>query len=163
VSGARLRLVVVSKHGREEIEERVREQLAALSHRLTVIVRRGDPTSAAVIRRAAARRAASVVLLPEGSDDDAQRGHRATIRCLLATRRVLRGRRVPIVLDVSHAGEEAIRLCVEPTDAMLVDAVEINARVLGQSIREPGAYDVVRQILSLDERTLFIHPAGRYA
>src|SRR5262249_46015952 len=91
------------------------------------------------------------------------RAHRAAVRALLAVRRVLRGRSVPVLLDVSQAGHEAIRLCADPAEAMIIDAIEVNARVLAQSILEPGTYDVVRQILSLDARSPFTHPAGSYA
>jgi Trk K+ transport system NAD-binding subunit len=159
----RVRVVVLADQPRDVLEDQVRAELAGISHRLRIVVRRGDPAATVAIARAAARRARAIVVLPESPSDDDHQAGRSGLRSLLAARRALHGRAVPILLDASTSSQSAVDACAEPGSVVIVDAAEVNARVLAQSVQEPGAFDVVRQILSLDDRSVFLHPAGRFA
>jgi hypothetical protein len=163
-SGVPITLVIVTKHPREVIEERVREQLHGHGHRLGVIVRSGDPATTAVVRRAAARHARAIAILPETGLDAADQVDRFTVRALLALRRVLSGRDVPVVVEVPDAsGGAVVRLCAAPSEVAVVQARDLHARIVAHAVRQPGAFDVARQILQLDARTLFVHPCGEFA
>ncbi|MFO0755787.1 MAG: hypothetical protein U0359_04820 [Byssovorax sp.] len=162
-TGARMTLVVVSDHDREAIEESVREQLAGRKHRLRVIVRRGDPATVVAVRKAAARRARAVVILP-----DTEIGHchdRAALRSLLALQRVIGDHkpRPQVIVEVaSGSGREMVHLCEEAgvgTGFVVVEAYGVNAGILAQSVRRPGAFAVARQILSLDALSIYAYPA----
>src|SRR5262249_335942 len=47
--------------------------------------------------------------------------------------------------------------------ASIVEARDVNARILAHAVRHPGAFDVMRQILSLDSRSFFVHSAEAFA
>lgn len=162
VSMLKVTLVVLTNQEREVVEERVREAIGARKHRLRLVVRRGDPTTTAAVRRAAARAASAALILPEcepGPEAD-----RVALRSLLAWRRVLRGHAVPAVIEVAgRSGRELVRLAAPPEDAILVEARDVNAWLLAHAVRQPGAFEVVRQILSLDERAFFVHSAAAFA
>jgi hypothetical protein len=160
-TGERMTIVIVADHDREAIEESVREQLNGKRHRLQVIVRRGDPATVAWIRKAAARRARAVVILP-----DTELGHchdRAALRSLLALQRVLgdhRPRPHVIVEVQSGSGREMVHLCEEAgvgAGFVVVEAHGVNAGILAQSVRTRGAFNVARQILSLDALSIYAH------
>ncbi len=165
-TGERMTIVVVTDHDRELIEESVREQLEGRKHRLSVIVRRGDPATVVSIRKAAARRARAVVILP-----DTEVGHchdRAALRSLLGLQRVL-GEHKPrphVIVEVaSGSGREMVHLCEEAGVAVgfvVVEAYGVNAGILAQSVRQPGAFNVARQILSLDALSIYAHRAGPF-
>ena len=163
-TGKRMRLVIVADRDRDTIEEGVREQLLGRKHRLTVVVRHGDPATVAAVRKAAARRARAVVILP---DSDVGHCHdRAALRSLLALERVL-GDRAPrphIIVEVaSQSGREMVRLCEGAgRDVVVVEAHGVNARVLAQSVRQRGAFGVARAILSLDSLSIYHYPPALF-
>ena len=73
-------------------------------------------------------------------------------------------KRVPIVVEAScRAGEEMIRLLAGEEQIIAVDARDFGARVLVHAVQQPGAFDVVRQILSLRGCSLHLHPAAGLA
>lgn len=165
-TGERMTIVVVTDHDREAIEESVREQLNGKKHRLSVIVRRGDPAAVVSIRKAAARRARAVIILP-----DTEVGHchdRAALRSLLGLQRVL-GEHKPrphVIVEVaSGSGREMVHLCEEVgvgAGFVVVEAYGVNAGILAQSVRQPGAFNVARQILSLDSLSIYAHAPGPF-
>jgi Trk K+ transport system NAD-binding subunit len=170
ISGLRLTLVIVSPEERDAVEERVKEQLVGIDHRLRIIVRHGDPTTIVAVRRAAAHRAAAVVVLAGADAATSAQADRAAMRTLLALRRVLGTRALPTVVEVSGpAGREMIGLCASRASdraghrEVAIEARDVNARLLAHAVREAGAFDVARQILSLDGRSIFVHPAARFA
>jgi ion channel POLLUX/CASTOR len=155
-------IVILTREDREVVEERLRDALGQRKHGLRLIVRRGDPTTTAAVRRAAARDASVVMILPEASPGP--EADRVALRSLLALRRSARASRVPAILEVtSRSGRELVRLIAKPTDAIVVEARDVNARVLAHAVRQPGAFEVVRQILSLDVRSFFAHSAAPFA
>lgn len=163
-TGKRMRLVIVADRDRDTIEESVREQLLGRKHRLTVVVRHGDPATVASVRKAAARRARAVVILP---DSDVGHCHdRAALRSLLALERVLGDRveRPHIIVEVaSQSGREMVRLCEGAgRDVVVVEAHGVNARVLAQSVRQRGAFGVARAILSLDSLSIYHYPPALF-
>ncbi|MEP7119503.1 MAG: hypothetical protein ABJE95_01280 [Byssovorax sp.] len=163
-TGKRIRLVIVADRDRDVIEEGVREQLLGRKHRLTVVVRHGDPATVAAVRKAAARRARAVVILP---DSDVGHCHdRAALRSLLALERVLgdRAERPHIIVEVaSQSGREMVRLCEGAgRDVVVVEAHGVNARVLAQSVRQRGAFGVARAILSLDSLSIYDYPPALF-
>lgn len=168
-SGHRGTVVVVSRDEREHVEEALREQLLGIEHRLGIIVRCGDTTTTATVRRAAAQRARVVVVLADGDGRTGRvspppgQADRAVLRSLLALRRVLGDRRLPTVVEVSGPrGRALVGLC-DAKDLVVVDAQGVNARVLAHAARETGAFEVARQILSLDGRNVYVHPSGPFA
>jgi Trk K+ transport system NAD-binding subunit len=163
-TGKRMRLVIVADRDRDTIEEGVREQLLGRKHRLTVVVRHGDPATVAAVRKAAARRAKAVVILP---DSDVGHCHdRAALRSLLALERVLGDRveRPHIIVEVaSQSGREMVKLCEGAgRDVVVVEAHGVNARVLAQSVRQRGAFGVARAILSLDSLSIYHYPPALF-
>lgn len=178
VSGIEATLVIVADHDREVIEDSVREQIDRRDHRLSVIVRRGDPTTTASARRASVHKARAVMILPEVHPSvafSARQGEpgvlppgacldRVALRSLLAVKRVLAGHQRPVIIDVATSrGSQLMRLCESSEAVIVVDGHGVNARLLGQSVRQEGAFSVIQQILSLDARSIFIHPAGSFA
>jgi precorrin-6B methylase 1 len=178
VSGIEATLVIVADHDREIIEDSVREQIERRAHRLSVIVRRGDPTTTASARRAAVHKARAVVILPEvhpSATFSSRQGEpwvlppgacldRIALRSLLAVKRVLGGRQRPVIVDVATSrGNQLMRLCESSEAVVVVDGHGVNARLLAQSVRQEGAFNVIQQILSLDARSVFIHQASSFA
>lgn len=168
-SGLRATVAVVADQERDLLEERAREAVEGLRHRLRIVVKRGDPTTTAAVRAVSATAAHVIAVLPEGGAEGdlpwaGPRADRAALRSLLAVRRVLGGRRVPIVVEAScRAGEEMIRLLAGEEQIIAVDARDFGARVLVHAVQQPGAFDVVRQILSLRGCSLHLHPAAGLA
>lgn len=170
-SGQRASLVIVADHEREVLEERLRELLDGREHRLSIVVRRGDPTTAAAIRRASARRATAVVILPD--TESVHCADRAALRSLLALERVIgdmRHRPHVIVEVASRNGHAMVDLCELPAreggarpSAVVVQAYEVNALVVAQAVRYRGTFGVIRQILDLDETGIRVHDAGSLA
>jgi Trk K+ transport system NAD-binding subunit len=155
-SGLARTLVVLTDQDRAGVEERVAEQLQVPDKkcRLRVIVRRGDPTTVEPVRRAAARHADVVVIMPEAASGAGV--DRAALRSLLAARRALGGRRVPILVEVAgDDGREIVELAAGDDEVIVVEARDVGARVVGHALEKPGALDVVRQILSLDSRSIY--------
>jgi hypothetical protein len=178
VSGIAVTLVIVADHERDVIEDSVREQLERREHRLKVVVRRGDPTTTMSVRRAAVHKARAVVILPEVHASvvvQVQKGEplvlppggcldRVALRSLLAVKRVLGGRKRTVIVDVATSrGSQLLALCENSEEVIVVDGHGMNARLLAQSVRHAGVFDVIQQILSLDARSIFIHPAGSFA
>lgn len=173
-SGLRVTIVIVTAHDRELVEERVREALNGLRHRLKVIVRRADPTTTGGVLGASAPHARAVVILPE-VDAGSPLEHpnapspthapadRAAMRSLLAARRALGTRRTPIVIEIaSERGRDLVGLCSKGGDLTLVEEGDVNTHLLVHAVRQPGVLDVVRQILSLDARSVYIHTPGPF-
>jgi Castor and Pollux, part of voltage-gated ion channel len=182
LSGMRATLVILADHPREDIEETVREHLERRAHHLDVVVRRGDPTTTAGVRRAAVQKARAVVILPEVPSAAASPAKlesalalgpgacldRFALRSLLAVRRVLGDRQtpvsVPVLVDVATPrGAELARLCDDAPDTVVVDGHGVSARLLAQAVRQEGAFEVMRQLLSLDARSVFVHDAASFA
>jgi hypothetical protein len=178
VSGISATLVIVADHERDVIEDSVREQLERGEHRLKVVVRRGDPTTTASVRRAAVHKAKAVVILPEvhtAAVMQVQKGDpfvlppggcldRVALRSLLAVKRVLGRRKKSVIVDVATPrGSQLLALCDGSEEVIAVDGHAMNARLLAQSVRHDGAFNVIQQILSLDARSVFIHPAASFA
>lgn len=170
LSGIAVTVAVLADQDRDLLEERAREALGNIRHRLCVVVKRGDPTTTAAVRAVSASAARVIAVLPdagaagEAAPGGGHRADRAALRSLLAVRRVLRGRRVPVVVEVScRAGEEIIRLCAGDDEIIAVDARDVNAGVLVRAVQQPGAFDVVRQILSLGGCSIYLHPPGALA
>ena len=173
VSGLRVTVVIVTPREREVVDERVREALNGTKHHLRVVVRRADPGSTAGVRGASAAEARALVILPEiepGSLPSA--GHdaaehapedRAAMRSVLAARRVLGAARTPVIVEITgDRGRELVDLCSKPADLTLVDEGDLAAHLLVHAVRQSGVLDVVRQILSLDARSVYIHTPGAF-
>lgn len=185
-SGVRATVAILDDQDRDQLEERAREALDGVPHCLTVVVKRGDPATTAAVRSVAVRAARVIAILPDAADagPEAPRAHlddmdpdscheitlreghrsdRTALRSLLAVRRVLRGRRVPVVIEAScRAGEEMLCLCSgRDAGVVIVDARDVSAQVLVHSVQHPGAFDVVRKILSLAGSSIHFHPAGQ--
>jgi Trk K+ transport system NAD-binding subunit len=159
-SGAAITIVIVADLDRDLVEESIREHLAGVAHRLVIIVRRGDPTTTATARRGAARKARAIVIVP--SADAPSAADRAVLRALLAVRRVVARRRVPTLVEVSSAaGRDLLKLAAGDDQAIVLDARDVSARILAHAVRQKGVFDVARQILSLDKRSIYVHaPKG---
>jgi hypothetical protein len=174
-SGIRATVVIVSNQDREIIEERAREAVAHARHRLRVIIRRADPTTTGGVRLAAGTHARAVVILPEIDRAEGRPAHdqpecpygpedRATMRALLAARRVLGGRKVPLIVEsTGDHGRELIELSGKNADLTLVEEGDVSTHLLVHSVRQPGVLDVVRDILNLSATSVYEHPAGAFA
>lgn len=174
-SGARLTVVIVTTHDRELVEEQVREGLANVRHRLRVIVRRADPQTTAGVRGASAARARAIAILPEAEGPSAFPGDPdpgdgpaledlCALRSLLAARRALGVRRVPLIVEVSgERGRDLVHLTGKRGDLTLVEEGDVGTHLLVHSVRQPGVLEIVREILSLDARSVYVHPAGAFA
>jgi hypothetical protein len=174
-SGVRLTIVIVTTQDRELVEEQIREGLSNVRHRLRVIVRRADPLTTAGVRGASARRARVIAVLPEPPTDAGFPGSSAadggpgtedlcTLKSLLATRRVLGERRIPFIVEVEgERGRELMHLCGKRADVTLVEEGDVGTHLLVHSVRQPGVLEIVREILRLDARSVYVHPAGAFA
>jgi hypothetical protein len=167
-------VVIVTANDRELVEERIRETLFGVEHHLRIIVRRADPTTTAGVLGASAAHARAVVILPEietysgpTSPDDPPPEHapedRAAMRSLLAARRALGNRRTPIIVEIAaDHGRQLIELCSKGGDLTIVEDGDVSTHLLVHAVRQPGVLDVVRQILSLDQRSVYIHTPGPF-
>ncbi len=173
-SGLRATIVVVTAQDRETIEERVREAVAGAKHHLRIIVRRADPTSTGGVRGSAAKRARAVLILPEIEPADVtsvdprpadpyDADDRATLRSLLAARRVLGNRKIPVIVEATgDHGRELIELCGKGSDVTIVEEGDVSTHLLIHAVRQPGVLDVVRQILALDATSVYEHAPGPF-
>ncbi len=171
-SGARLTIVIVTAQAREIVEEQIRDGLSNVRHRLKVIIRRADPQTTGGVRGASASRARAIAILPDGEGEAGFPGAAApgsgpapedivVLRTLLAARRALGVRRVPLIVEVTgEDGRELVHLTGKHADLTLVQEGDIGTHLLVHSVRQPGVLDIVREILSLDARSVYIHPAG---
>jgi ion channel POLLUX/CASTOR len=164
-SGIDATVVILTAQPRETVEERLRDALSNRPHRLRLIVSHGDPTTTAALERAAARHARVALILPEPPADpvraSGERADRDALRSLLALRRVVRERQIGMVVEVSGPhGRELVQLAPGTDNVVVVEAQDVNASLLVHSVRQPGAYAVVREILALDARSIYLHPAG---
>jgi ion channel POLLUX/CASTOR len=155
-SGLEETVVILADHERELIEDTLRQQVIG-KHRLRFVVRRGDPASALAVRRAAARRAKAILVLPDTPSGHC--GDRAAMRSLLAVEGALgdlsAAARPAVVVEVAtDAGREMVGLCDALGKTIVVDAHEINARVVAQSVRHFGAFASLRRILSLGAHSI---------
>jgi len=161
VSGMRATVVILTQEDRDRVEERVQHAFGGREHRLRIVVRHGDPTTQAV-RRAALRSAAAILILPEA--DPGPLADRAALRSVLAARRALHGRRVAFIVEVSSSeGREVVELAAHGEEIAVVEGRDVNARLLAHASRQPGAYETMRQLLSLDARSFFAEPADELA
>ncbi len=155
-SGIEETVVILADHDRDVIEEGLKQQVLG-KHRLRFVVRRGDPASASAVRRAAARRAKAILVLPDTPSGHC--GDRAAMRSLLAVEGALgdlsAASRPAVVVEVAtEAGREMVGLCDALGKTIVVDAHEINARVVAQSVRHFGAFAALRRILSLGAHSI---------
>ena len=173
-SGLRTTVVVVSAQDREVLEERVRHAVSGAKHHLRIIVRRADPTSTGGVRGAAAKRARAVLILPEIEPMDIANAalrpadpydadDRATLRSLLAARRVLGNRKTPVIVEATgDHGRELIELCGKGSDVTIVEEGDVSTHLLIHAVRQPGVLDVVRQILALDATSVYEHAPAAF-
>ena len=156
-SGLEETVVILADHEREVIEEGLKQQVLG-RHGLRFVVRRGDPASASAVRRAAARRAKAILVLPDTPSGHC--GDRAAIcaRCSRSRARSVifsAAARPAVVVEVATAaGREMVDLCDALGKTIVVDAHEINARVIAQSVRHFGAFASLRRILSLGAHSI---------
>lgn len=174
-SGARLTVVIVTAQAREIVEEQIRDGLSNVRHRLKVIIRRADPQTTGGVRGASASRARAIAILPDVEGEAGFPGAAApgsgpaaedlvVLRTLLAARRALGVRRVPLIVEVTgENGRELVHLTGKHADLTLVQEGDIGTHLLVHSVRQPGVLDIVREILSLDARSVYIHPATAFA
>lgn len=173
-SGMRATIVVVTAQEREPIEERVREAVAGARHHLRIIVRHADPTTTSGVRGSSARRARAVLILPEIEPSDLAAGprpsdpydadDRCTLRALLAARRVIGNRKIPIIVEsTGDHGRELIELCGKSSEVTIVEEGDVSTHLLIHAVRQPGVLDVVRQVLALDATSVYEHAATPFA
>lgn len=173
-SGVAMTVVIVTARERELVEEQVRDGLANLSHRLRVIVRRADPETTFGVRGASVSRARAVAILPDVEGQPAFPGASGlgsapspedlrAVRSLLAARRALGARRVPLIVEVSgERGRDLVLLAGKHPDLTVVEEGDVGTHLLVHSVRQPGVLEIVRGILSLDSRSVYVHPAGAF-
>ncbi len=95
--------------------------------------------------------------------DPLSHADRSALRGLLAARRSLRGHRIPVLVDLeSDAARPLVGLCSQSDEVALMEDGRLGAHLLSHAVRQPGVIDVVRQILSLDARSVYLHPAGEF-
>ncbi|MFO0590909.1 MAG: hypothetical protein U0441_25425 [Polyangiaceae bacterium] len=175
LAASRLRavIVVVTGQDREQVQERVREAVAGVKHRLRVIVRRADPTTTSGVRGASAKHARAVLVLPEIEPQDLSvaprpsdpydADDRCTLRSLLAARRVIGSRKIPIIVEsTGDHGRELIELTGKSSEVTIVEEGDVSTHLLIHAVRQPGVLDVVRQVLALDATSVYEHSAGPF-
>ena len=173
-SGIRATIVIVTAQDRELMADRVREAVAGAKHHLRLVVRRADPATTGGVRGAAAKHARAVLILPEIEPEDVTNGSarpadpydaddRATLRSLLAARRVLGNRKIPVIVEATgDHGRELIELCGKGPEVTIVEEGDVSTHLLIHAVRQPGVLDVVRQVLALDATSVYEHPAGAF-
>ncbi len=173
-SGMRATVVVVTAQAREVIEERVRDAVSGARHHLRIIVRRADPTTTSGVRGSSARRARVILILPEIEPEDSPAGarrpadpydadDRCTLRALLAARRVIGNRKIPILIEsTGDHGRELIELCGKGSEVTIVEEGDVSTHLLIHAVRQPGVLDVVRQVLALDATSVYEHAPGPF-
>src|SRR5262249_3432454 len=152
-----------SAQRRELIEEHIRDYILPGSG-LDIIIRSGDPTTPSAIRRGAARYATGLVILPEIEPNAVECADSIALRSLIAVRRVLGEREVPLLVEsAGTTGRAMLGLCAGPSRVGVVEARDLHARLLAQTLRQPGVFDVARSILAIGAHGVFAHPAAAYA
>lgn len=162
----RTTVVVLAERPRAAIEAEIRERLEELANaglyrgKLRVIVRTGDPTTVDAVRIANPRHARVALILPEASFEAAEPADQWAMRALLALRREAPSHRTPVLVEVPDAeGEELVRLASdEARNVTVVRARDAVARLLVETVRQPGVVEVIRAILSLGGPSLVLHP-----
>ncbi|MBK8258988.1 MAG: hypothetical protein IPK82_40805 [Polyangiaceae bacterium] len=170
-SGLRTTVVIVTTLDRDRVEERTVENLTQLNHHLRVIVRRADPETTSGALGASAKRASAIVILPENEGQPSTFGEARdvdedvrVVRSLLAARRAIGNRRVPMFVEVAgERGRDLVSMCGSQQDLTLVEEGDVGTHLLVHSVRQPGVLDVVHQILALDSRTVYMHRVGAFS
>jgi voltage-gated potassium channel Kch len=158
-------VVVLAEKPRAAIEAEIRERLEELAAggrykgKLRVIVRTGDPTRVDAVRIANPRHARVALVLPEAAFEEAEPADQWAMRALLALRREAPGNRTPVLVEVPDAeGEELVRLAAEHArHVSIVRGRDAVARLLVETMRQPGVVEVIKQILSLGGPSMWLH------
>jgi hypothetical protein len=162
-------LVVLADGDVNEMDLALRSASRIPANRLRIETRMGDPRDEVNLLRVSADRARCVVILaPEGLDDDS--AGRWGFQVLLALRRVagpsFTGH---VVIETRHAGDEELYRAA--ADSALADTPalpliqlasdDIIARVLAQSVRQPGVFFVLRELMSFRGAELYFEPVPK--
>ena len=161
----RTTVVVLAERGRAAIEAEIRQRLEELAHaglyrgKLRCIVRTGDPTTVDAVRIANPRHARVALILPEAAFEEAEPADQWAMRALLALRRETSGDRLPILVEVpDEEGAELVRLAAEGArHVSVVRSRDVVARLLVETMRQPGVVEVIKEILSLGGPSLVLH------
>ena len=167
ISMIRTTIVVLTSLDREIVEERIREAIGPRKHRLRVIVRRGDPmTTAGQLERRGAHRERR----PRPPGDRHRRGSRSQGAALApgSPPRAPASAPVPAVVEVQERpakGAISVRLTADPERGDRRRGPRRQRAALGarRSTSPRRPFEVVRQILSLDARSFFVHSAAPFA
>lgn len=163
-SGIRRSIVIVSDQRRELVEEQVRDYLGPRAPLLDIVFRSGDPTTVSAVARGAARHAGAIVILPEADPSAAEQGDGLALRSLLAARRALRGRDVPLLIEgTGSTGRALLGLCATPGQVAVVQARDLHARLLARAVLSPGIFAVAQRLLALGPHAVFAHSAAAFA
>jgi hypothetical protein len=165
-SRQRAKVVVLAVEEKAQVEIALRPAHGVPGHRLTTIVRTGEPRRELALMRVAAEHARAIVVIPPAYTDD-EASVRWTLAVLLALHRVLPpewpGRvlvearheearellELAVASDIASAG--AVRTHVVATDRVV-------AQILAQSARQDALYFALRHLLAFDGCEIYFLP-----
>ncbi|MBI5536895.1 MAG: hypothetical protein HY898_29515 [Deltaproteobacteria bacterium] len=168
-SRQRWTLVVLAEASVTAMDLALRSVSRIARSRLRIETRSGDPRDELTLLRVAADRARSVVILaPEELDDEA--AGRFGFQALLALRRIapadFPGQ---VIVETRHAGDEELYAAAADSSAPNTPALpliqmagdDVIARVLALSVRQPGVYFVLRELMTFRGSELYFEPVPK--
>lgn len=151
-------VAVLSERDKEEIETSLRERLGDLRS-IRVEVRQGSPFSVHDLRKVGAGRAGSIVVLapePLGAQPSATLGDLATIKTLLALRRIPGAlTRNFAVVELVDDTRRAVAQQVGGDGIEILTMSQTLSRLMVQTSRQSGLAQVYRELLSFKGSELY--------
>lgn len=168
-SGQRCTLVVLADADKDKMEASLRPASRVPGHRLSIVVRTGDPRSEHALMRVSAQWARAVVVVPPRSLPDSP-AVRWTLAVLLAMRRIAdEGFAGHVIVEARrHESRALLELAGEPGVAgprrlplEVVASDDVIACILAQSTRDGAIYFVLRHLLAFDGCEPYLEPLPR--
>lgn len=135
-------IVVLTNSDSSALEEEIRSRTGDLG-KLSVVIRRGDPTNPRDLARVNVGAAKSIIIL-----GNAQSGDAASVATVLAVRASIDNPTIAIVAEINDA--ETARALTSATKGQLraVRSHDVIARITAQASRQPGLTTVVLDLLN---------------
>ncbi|MBB5873402.1 voltage-gated potassium channel Kch [Allocatelliglobosispora scoriae] len=138
-NGRRGVAVILASRDKAEMEDAIRARIPRGA--LRVVCRTGSPLDPADLDLVNPGRARAILLVNDHEDDDADI---RVIKTLLAARDT---GEIPVVACVQHSANAGAAGLAADGRAIVLDASEITARLLVQTARQPGLFDIYLELL----------------